>query len=284
MMLTPIRYTHPQAPQILTESLHQTGFAVLRDAPVPPDLIAQVYRDWAAFFADDAKHHYTFDPAQQSGYFPFQSEQAKGYTVPDLKEFFHVYPWIDLPAGMGDATWQLLTQLTQLATELLTWIDQQSPESLRHQFTMPLGEMIDGSQETLLRPLHYPPIPGAIAPGAIRAAAHEDINLITLLPAATAAGLELLDRQGQWSTVPGTPGDIVVNVGDMLQLASHGYYPSATHRVINPRGADTQTSRYSLPLFLHPRREVILAGTTTARQYLLERLHELGLLSTTDNP
>ena len=112
----------------------------------------------------------------------------------------------------------------------------------------------------------------------MRAAAHEDINLITLLPAATAMGLELLDTAGQWQSVICERNDIVVNVGDMLELASQGYYRSATHRVVNPEGTASQQSRLSMPLFLHPRPEVVLAPDKTARQYLQERLREIGLV------
>ncbi len=122
-------------------------------------------------------------------------------------------------------------------------------------------------------------MPKHVPEGAIRAAAHEDINLITLLPAATATGLEILDNQGNWHEVPCTMGDLVVNVGDMLQLASQGYYRSTTHRVVNPVGALVGRSRYSMPLFLHPRPEVILADGVTAKSYLQKRLREIGLVN-----
>ncbi|PZD71921.1 hypothetical protein C1752_04295 [Acaryochloris thomasi RCC1774] len=276
-MLHPLEYRDPQTPEALARCLHETGFAVLGHPPIAEQLVQAVYQDWATFFTSEQKHNHTFEPEQQSGYFPFQLEQAKGHTVPDLKEFFHLYPWTDLPAGIGDNTHQLFQQLNQLASELLVWVEQFAPETVS--FTEPLGRMIDGSQETLLRLIHYPPLAEAIPPGAIRAAAHEDINLITLLPAATAMGLELLDPQENWVSVPCSPGDIVINGGDMLQMASGGYYRSATHRVINPEGPMSATSRFSMPLFLHPRREVVLAGTTTARAYLLERLAEIGLLA-----
>ncbi len=286
-MLHPLDYQDPKTPEALAQSLHETGFAVLGHPPIPENLVQEVYQDWAAFFASEHKHDYTFEPERQSGYFPFQLEQAKGHTVPDLKEFFHLYPWTKLPQGVGDGlrpvcqektnrTWQLFQQLNQLAAELLGWVEQFSPETVA--FTEPLGNMIADSQETLLRLIHYPPLAEAVPVGAIRAAAHEDINLITLLPAATAMGLELLDPEGNWVNVPCSPGDLVINGGDMLQMASGGYFRSATHRVVNPEGALTATSRFSMPLFLHPRREVVLAGNTTARAYLLERLAEIGLI------
>ena len=278
--LAKVDYRTQQAAAELALSLHQTGFAVLSHPPILDDLVQATYQDWATFFESNHKHTYRFDPQEQSGYFPFQSEQAKGYDVPDLKEFFQVYEWTALPVGMGDRTHQLFHHLHQLAIELLTWIERQTPTQIRQQLSQPLSEMIAGSQSTLMRPIHYPPLPATVPPGAIRAAAHEDINLITLLPAATTMGLQIQDHQGRWDDVRGDRGDLVINVGDMLQLASGGYYRSTTHRVVNPVGVGpaAQTSRLSMPLFLHPRPEVVLAGTTTAHHYLQERLGELGLL------
>jgi isopenicillin N synthase-like dioxygenase len=144
--------------------------------------------------------------------------------------------------------------------------------------------MIEGSRQTVLRLLHYPPLGDDVEAGALRASAHEDINLLTLLPAGTAPGLELLDRAGNWVAVEADPSAIVVNAGDMLQLASGGTYRSTTHRVVNPAGAARQTSRYSAPLFLHPRPEVRLSGSRTAGEYLDERLAEIGLRPRGDAP
>ena len=276
--LPTIDYRTTDAPQTFAQSLQQSGFAILSHSPISNDLVEQTYRDWQAFFNSEEKVQYTFDPKVQSGYFPFQTEQAKGHTTPDLKEFFHIYEGHPLPQGMSDATWTLFTQLRQLATELLGWVEQQAPPDIQAEFSQSLGSMIADSRETLFRLLHYPPLPSGIPAGAVRAAAHEDINLITLLPAATAVGLELLDADGQWQSVICDRNDIVVNVGDMLQLASQGYYRSTTHRVINPEGTTSQSSRLSMPLFLHPRPEVILAKGKTARQYLQERLREIGLV------
>jgi isopenicillin N synthase-like dioxygenase len=114
-----------------------------------------------------------------------------------------------------------------------------------------------------------------VEPGAVRAAAHEDINLITLLPAATQPGLEVQDLKGNWHKIECDPGTIVVNVGDMLQEASGGVFKSTTHRVVNPEGENV--ARYSIPLFVHPRSECVLSKKYTAGQYLDERLKEIGL-------
>ncbi len=109
--------------------------------------------------------------------------------------------------------------------------------------------MIAGSEQTLLRILHYPPLNGEEELGAIRAAAHEDINLLTILPAANEPGLQVKAKDGSWLDVPCDFGNLIVNIGDMLQEASQGYFPSTTHRVINPEGADKTKARISLPLF-----------------------------------
>jgi isopenicillin N synthase-like dioxygenase len=135
--------------------------------------------------------------------------------------------------------------------------------------------MIEGSPDTLLRVLRYPPLTGEEEPGAVRAAAHEDINLLTVLPASNERGLQLLTKTGEWADVPSDFGSLVINVGDMLQEASGGYYKSTTHRVVNPSGEGARRSRVSLPLFLQPRPDVVLSERYTAGSYLDERLREI---------
>jgi isopenicillin N synthase-like dioxygenase len=269
-------YTNANVATEFAESLRQWGFAVISHCPIAPELIAAVYGEWAGFFNSEQKYHYTFDPQVQSGFFPWLTEHAKDNACPDLKEFYHLYPGAPLPQQFSPQTWQLFQALETLATELLGWLEHHCPS--QNQFSQPLGAMITASDQTLLRLLHYPPLGADVPSGSIRAAAHEDVNLLTLLPAATASGLEILDLQGHWHPVPSNPGDIVINVGDMLQLVSRGYYRSTTHRVVNPNGADAEQSRYSMPLFLHPRSEVILAENLTAKQFLSQRLQEIGLL------
>lgn len=273
-----IGYQDPDAPLKFASALHEIGFAVLVHPPISQKLVSETYAEWQHFFNSEQKHRYKFDPKRQSGYFPFQTEQAKGHTLPDLKEFFHLYGWTELPTGMSDRSWQLFHCLVNLAEVLLGWVEQALPTPIQNQLTMPLSTMIAGSQETLLRPIHYPPLNDPELAGPIRAAAHEDINLITLLPAATAVGLEVQDNQGNWHQVSGDKDDLVVNAGDMLQLATQGYYCSTAHRVINPAGEAAKQPRFSMPLFLHPRPEVVLAQNITARSYLQKRLREIGLL------
>ena len=138
--------------------------------------------------------------------------------------------------------------------------------------------MLQGSEHTLLRVLHYPPLRGDEVPQAVRAAAHTDINLLTLLPAATEPGLQILAKEGHWIDVPCDHGLLIVNIGDMLAEASGQYFPSTVHQVLNPVGGDRSKSRISLPLFLHPRRDVRLSERYTVGSYFDERLRELRAL------
>jgi isopenicillin N synthase-like dioxygenase len=278
MEVLKVQYGTPDAAQRFCESLTTTGFAVVTDHPLSFDLVNRVYDQWARFFNSQEKHEYTFKPEQQSGYFPFRSENAKDSPIKDLKEFFHVYPRSRLPEYLMADTWKLYQELCNLGEEMLKWVQTASPESVRNKFSMPLSDMIQESEENLLRVIHYPPLQGTEEQGAIRAAAHEDINLITLLCSATAAGLEVQDTSGKWHAVPCDPGSIAINAGDMLQLASGGYYKSTTHRVVNPMGPAAKLPRYSMPLFLHPRSDVLLGENMTAGQYLKQRLLEIGLL------
>jgi len=160
---------------------------------------------------------------------------------------------------------------------LLGWLDELTPENIQELFSESLFNMVKGSDRNLLRVLHYPPIEEKIEKGAIRAAAHEDINLITLLVSGSQPGLEAMDKDGKWHKVPVDKGMITVNVGDMLQMASGGYFPSTSHRVVNPESSNQNVSRFSLPMFMHPRNEVILKPGTTAHDYLQERLKEINL-------
>ena len=137
--------------------------------------------------------------------------------------------------------------------------------------------MIDNSPQNMLRIIHYPPLRATDSPQSVRAAAHEDINLLTILCAATAPGLQASDLDGNWFDVPTDPGMIVVNTGDMLQMATDGHFPSTTHRVINPPNDERKISRLSMPLFLHPHDHVQLSQTHTAGSYLTQRLEEIGL-------
>ncbi|MFQ6371137.1 isopenicillin N synthase family dioxygenase [Shewanella sp. YIC-542] len=279
MKLETIDFRAPDAPQRFVESLRHTGFGVLRNHPIAQPLVQQIYQAWQDFFLSDDKEHYLFNPGTQDGFFPSSvSETAKGNNVKDIKEYFHVYPWGQIPPALRRDILEYYQQATAFAAQLLDWVERHSPAEVARHYHEPLSRMIKDSDKTLLRILHYPPMDGHEPPGAIRAAAHEDINLLTVLPAANEPGLQVQSRDGSWLDVPSDFGNIIINTGDMLQEASGGYFPSTTHRVINPQGADMAKSRISLPLFLHPRPEVVLSARYSAGSYLTERLRELGVI------
>ena len=278
MSIAVVDYRLPEAAATFSASLRETGFAVLTDHPIAETDIQALYSAWADFFASEEKHNYPFDEATHRGFVGMsRSETAKGSTIKDLKEFFHYYYGMALPSSLLTITENVFTQMNTLASTLLDWVQLALPADMAANLSMPLGEMITASPLTLLRILHYPPLPATIPAGAVRAAAHEDINLLTLLPAATAKGLQVLDMNDDWVDVPCAPGWMVVNIGDMLAEATNGYYRATSHRVTNPEGAAAQASRISSPLFLHPREEVVLSTRYTAGTYLQERLAELGL-------
>ena len=276
MQVDVVDFQAADAPQAFTESLHNTGFAVLVNHPLPPSLVQGIYDEWLDFFNTEAKYAYRYDVENQNGYFgPDVSETAKGNTVRDIKEFFHVYPWGRYPSTVSDAALRYAEQATEIARTLLSWVEAHTPASVSAQFSRPLNQMLDGSTRTLLRVLRYPPLTGNEPAGAVRAAAHEDINLLTVLPASNESGLQVRDTNGIWHDVPCDYGSMAVNCGDMLALASGGYYPSTTHRVLNPTGDSAMRSRLSVPLFLHPADDVILAEGRTAFEFLHERIAEL---------
>jgi isopenicillin N synthase-like dioxygenase len=278
MHIQPVDYRDPDAARKFTESLHNTGFGVLTNHPLQQPLLNTIYQEWYDFFQTDAKHKYDFDPEKMDGYFsPKISETAKGFAKRDLKEFYHIYPWGRVPSEVSGAARQYYAEGSKLAAELLQWVEDHTPADIKAKYSMPLSDMITDSDLTLLRVLHYPPLTGDEEPDAVRAAAHGDINLLTVLPAATQAGLQVLGKDDQWHDVPCDFGMLIVNIGDMLDEASQGYYPSTIHRVLNPTGEEAKKSRISLPLFLHPRPDVVLSERHTSGSYLQERLRELGV-------
>ncbi len=274
--LVAVDYAAPDAEQQFVQSLRDTGFGVLRNHPIAQDTVQSIYDHWKEFFNSEEIEQYRFDPQKYDGFFPrAMAETAKGHTVRDIKEYFHYYPWGRCPEALKPEIEAYYSSTIAFAAKLLGWIENQTPAEVAANYREPLSNMINGSDQTLLRILHYPPIEEGVTPGAIRAGAHEDINLITLLPAANEPGLQVKARDGSWLDVPCDFGNLIINIGDMLQEASGGYFPSTTHRVINPDGQDSTRARISLPLFLHPRPDVVLSDRYTAGSYLQERLEEL---------
>lgn len=274
-----VDFHSPDAAERFVKSLRDTGFGVLKNHPLSQQHVQRIYDNWLGFFDTKEKHQFAFNPKAQDGFFSAEvAESAKGSDKRDIKEYFHYYPWGQCPESLKADLQDYYDTTLGFATTLLEWIEHFTPQDIAKHYREPLSNMIKNSDQSLLRVLHYPPMTGEEEPGAIRAAAHEDINLITILPAANEPGLQVKGKDGQWLDVPCDFGNLIINTGDMLQEASQGYFPSTTHRVINPEGTDFNRSRVSLPLFIHPRPEVVLSEKHTANSYLMERLRELGVI------
>ncbi len=272
------------------------GFAIVSDHGISPAVIAAAEEEARAFFAlPDATKRLYHQPGAGGarGYTPFGIETAKDATTSDLKEFWHVGR--DLPPGhrfeaeMAPNVWPAersgFRPAQQALFEALDITGGRLLEAIGRYLALPPGYLEDAVAEgnSVLRLLHYPPISGDAA--GVRAGAHEDINTITLLLGAEEAGLELLTREGQWLPIAPPPGALVVNVGDMLQRLTAGRLRSTTHRVSNPTAARAHAARYSMPFFLHFRPDFLIAPSDgqgeppiTAQAYLMQRLHEIGLL------
>jgi isopenicillin N synthase-like dioxygenase len=265
--------------QAFVESLHAHGFAVLKNHGIDLNLLHKVYAIWQTFFKSEEKEHYTFKHETNAGFFSTKiSEKAKGETVLDLKEYFHFYPKSNYyPEYTKDLTTILMNQMLALGTTMLKAIDHNAPADVRAQFSMPLEQMIKRGNYHLFRPIHYPPIQGTEPVGAIRAAAHTDINMLTLLFPSSSKGLQLQLKTGEWMEVPADQDWLVVNIGDMLDECSGGYYPATLHRVIKPEGEAAGQSRLSMPYFLHADDAVVLSKRHTAQSYRHERFVELGV-------
>lgn len=268
----------PDADVAFVQALRETGFAVLRNPPLDGKRLQRMAVAWRAFFYSDKKWNYpiTSTPSgNTSGYIPPEvSETAVGHDVKDLKEFFHIVPATELPAGLEEDTRAHLLQAFALGQLLLSWLDQHCADSLPVSLRGELAASLS-ADDSLLRVLHYPPLSGDEPAGAVRAAAHEDINLLTILPVSDEPGLQILTRERVWADVPGKRGDVIINSGDMLQEASGRQFPSTSHRVINPPSAQSNLSRIAIPYFMAPRLSVQLSERYTAGSYLQERLEQL---------
>ena len=277
MQVAQIDFKSQTASKDFANSLIKTGFAVIKTPPIDYSLVKDVFAEWADFFASDYKMNYLYNNDTQDGLFPQSvSETAVGYNIKDIKEFYHYYPWGQYPKELSAKTKILQSQMTDVAVTLLQWIEDNLPPEIRNKLSEPLTNMIKDSEQILMRILHYPPLIGEEAKGALRAHAHTDINLITVLVAASQSGLQVKDTNGTWVEVPVDPGMLSINISDMLQEATSGFYKSTVHRVINPTDENRLKSRYSIPLFLHPRPDVVLSSRYTAGSFLQERLQQIG--------
>jgi isopenicillin N synthase-like dioxygenase len=275
--LEQLDFKSPTFSEDFAKSLKDTGFAVIKNHPLSQQLIADVFEEWAAFFASDYKNSYLYNNDTQDGLFPMAvSEKAVGYDVKDIKEFFHYFTWGQYPQELSDKTKRLHSQMTNLAIKLLNCVEENMPEKIKANLSMSLPKMIENSERALLRILHYPPLTGNEEKGAVRASPHADINLLTILLTASQSGLQLKDKDGKWLDVPADPGMLVINIGDMLEEATGGFYKSTLHRVINPTDDNRLQSRYSMPLFLHAKDDVVLSPRCTAGEFWNKRMKEIG--------
>jgi isopenicillin N synthase-like dioxygenase len=295
--LTLVEADPAAASAALGDAFGLTGFAVVSDHGIPPDLIDRALTATKALFAlpEAVKRRYLIPGGGgQRGLTPFGIETAKGAKTSDLKEFWHVgrdlLPGDPLRAAMPDNVWpDEVPGFHAAVAALYTALDAAGGRVLRA-LALHLGLAADFFESptrdgnSILRLLHYPPVTGT--PAAVRAGAHEDINVITLLLGAEEAGLQLLDRSGTWRDIEVPPGALVCNIGDMLQRLTGGALPSTTHRVINPVADRAGIARYSTPFFLHFRPDYLIATLPgrpaeppiTADAYLRERLREIGLV------
>jgi isopenicillin N synthase-like dioxygenase len=287
-------------------AFNQTGFVTITNHGLDKQLIDQLYEQVKALFAlpDAIKAKYEIpDLAGQRGYTGKRKETAKGFSTPDLKEFWQIGQILDddilLENGYpSNVVVEELPAFNPTTSEVYQKLETAGMHLLRAiavYLELP-GSYFDDKVNhgnSILRTLHYFPIedPASVPPDAVRAGAHEDINLITLLIGASADGLELLTRENEWFPVKAYGEDIVVNVGDMLQRLTNNKLKSTTHRVVNPPQEEMKNSRYSVPFFLHPRSGMSLAcleqcvdeqhpklySDITAGEYLDERLREIGL-------
>jgi isopenicillin N synthase-like dioxygenase len=285
----------------LGEGFARYGFAVIAGHGIDAAVIDDAFDRTRQFFAlpDDVKRKYLVPGgAGQRGYTPFGIETAKGADRPDLKEFWHVGR--TLPPGMK-VSMPANVPMTEIADfdaktaalfEALDHLGLRVLEGIALYLGLPCDYFDDKVRygNSILRLLHYPPVPPPAS--GVRAGAHEDINVITLLLGAEEAGLQLLDRDGQWLDVDPPPGCVVVNIGDMLQRLTNHVLPSTTHRVVNPKPAREAFPRYSLPFFQHFAPDFLIETLPgcitsgrpnryptpiTANDYLQQRLAEIKL-------
>jgi isopenicillin N synthase-like dioxygenase len=293
--------TRARLVETLGGGLREFGFLNVGGHGIPQELIRETYELWQRFFElpEDVKRRYAGVVGGARGFTPFGVEHAKNNPTPDLKEFWHVgqelaaghpyrqdYPdnvWPSEIPDLQERTLSLYRSLERVARALL--------QALADHFELPRetfsSMMEDGN--SVLRVIHYPPVAPGVDP-AVRAAAHEDINLITLLCEATDSGLEILTRDGEWLAVEAPPGQIVVDAGDMLSRFTNEVVPATTHRVVNPPSA-VNRERYSMPFFVHPysacpldiQERFVSADRPpkyppiTAGEFLDQRLREIGL-------
>ncbi|MEZ4900319.1 MAG: 2-oxoglutarate and iron-dependent oxygenase domain-containing protein [Spirosomataceae bacterium] len=286
--------------QDLGRAFNNIGFVSIKNHGLTEALRNALYMSVQAFFQqpDTIKQQYEFlELNGQRGYIGKGREKAKGFKVADLKEFYHVgqpHPEGDMPHNLFPKEVPDFEKYTTLVFEIFEHTGKTLLRAIALYLGLEEGYFEDKVRngDSILRALHYFPLdPTTVPDGAVRAAAHGDINLITLLMGASAEGLEVLRRDGKWIAITALPDQIIVNVGDMLDRLTNHKLKSTIHRVVNPPREKMNTSRYSIPFFMHPRADMNLSclGSCidaqhpklyvdmTAGEFLNERLIELGL-------
>jgi isopenicillin N synthase-like dioxygenase len=279
--------------------LKNYGFIVLKDHTIEQKKIDRAYELIQNFFSLplETKSQYNLNNNGQRGYTAFKTEHAKDNKNPDLKEFWHVGRELITSSTYNGVypsnVWPTeIIELKNTFLELYEAMDLTSKillESIGRGLDLPqtyFNDMVtDGN--SIIRMIHYPPTKGEDTSNSIRSAAHEDINLITMLVGATDSGLQLLDRDGTWLDVKSGPGEIVVDTGDMMSRITNDVLPATTHRVINP--SNDSSARFSMPFFVHPHSNAVLKcvpscigkgakyADITAGEFLIQRLKEIGL-------
>jgi isopenicillin N synthase-like dioxygenase len=288
------------------KAFNETGFVTITNHGLGKELIDKLYGQVQALFElpEETKLKYEkIELAGQRGYTGKGKETAKGFKTPDLKEFWQIGQTVtdndpvknDYPENLVVEELPEFNTTTREVYQKLENAGIQLLRAIAAYLKLPENYFDDKvhNGNSILRTLHYFPIedPDSIPADAVRAGAHEDINLITLLIGASADGLELLTREGNWFPVKAHGEDVVVNVGDMLQRLTNNKLKSTTHRVVNPPREQMKNSRYSVPFFLHPKSNMDLTSLEscidaeypkkysdmTAGEYLDERLREIGL-------
>ena len=296
--------TRPEFVQTYGDALKALGFVAIEHYGIEQQLFDDVYDVYRRFFAlsDETKKAYErAEDGRQRGYTSFGVEHAKDSAKPDLKEFYHVGR--EVPVGhpmfgrLATNVWpEELPELRVKSTELFAQLDRVASICLAAlgeylgEDSRRLVEMAEGGN-TVQRIIHYPVCDGFDEPGVMRAAQHEDINMMTLLPPADESGLEILTRDGKWLPVHAIPGQIVADTGDMMMRLTNDTIPATTHRVVNPVGEPKP--RYSMPFFIHPHLDAMLevlpscvaAGEQPryepihSEAFLNQRLREIGVRS-----
>ena len=259
--------------QDFVQSMLLTGFAVVTHHGIDHGLIRETQAAWKEFFNNtrNYKDKFVNEKDPNMGFVGFGGEKAVGAQHRDLKEFFHWKPGQVIPEEVSSLTRKLYSLLEgDVAGQLLYALNGNNAVS-----DLDFAKVCRNSDNTVLRALYYPSSEeiGEEYSGAVRSAAHEDINFITLLVAASAPGLQVKDNHDNWYDVPFEDNSITVNVGDMLQLTTKKAFKSTTHRVVN--SDNSCADRLSIPLFVHPNSDTMLIPGFTAQQYLDQRLNTI---------